>query len=118
MREKGRKMTGEEYKKSIRDHLRNAYMLNDEKIRTFLPQFLNTLLTHLDNLQAPLQANNLSEMSKAGHTLKGALLNLGLSELAEIAYNIELQGKARHTTADYQAMLQQLQREIRSFAGQ
>ncbi len=118
MREKGQKMTGEEYIQTIRDHLRNAYMLNDEKISTFLPHFLSTLLTHLDNLQGPLQTNNLSEMSKAGHTLKGALLNLGLSELAEIAYNIELQGKVKNTTADFQAMAQQLQREIRSFAGQ
>ena len=111
-------MDAEEYIKDIRDHLRNAYMLSDEKISTYLPQFLATLCTHADNLQCTVQTNNLQEISRAGHTLKGALLNLGLEKLAEVAYSIELQGKANDTTADYPAMAQQLRQKIRSFAAQ
>lgn len=109
-------MSNEGYVKEIRDHLRNAYMLSDEKISTFLPQFLTTLCTHADNLQRVVQTNNLKEISKAGHILKGALLNLGLEKLAEIAYTVERQGKAEDVTADFQAMAQHLQQEIRSFA--
>jgi len=111
-------MTGEEYIKTIRDHLRNAYMLDDEKIETFLPRFLTTLLTYSDNLQATLGTNDLEKISKAGHKMKGAFLNLGLIDLADIAYNIELHGKAKDTTVDYQGMIQQLHKEIRAFVGQ
>lgn len=108
-------MTGEEYTQSIRDHLHNAYLLSDEKIQEVMPRFLDTLLTHTKNLDAPLLANDLPELGKAGHTLKGALLNLGLQDLADIAYTIEKQCNARETTPDYPAMVQQLQHAIDSF---
>ncbi len=108
-------MTDVEYKRSIRDHLLRAYMLSDEKIAIFLPRFLTTLKTHLDNLQQPLQAENLEELSKAAHTLKGALLNLGLKELADIAYQIELQSRAGNQTSDYLALFERLCREISVF---
>ncbi len=108
-------MTGEEYIQAILNHLHNAYMLDDEKIKDVLPRFLDTLIAHLDSLQQPLEAMNLTELGKAGHTLKGALLNLGLLDLADVAYAIEQQCKTEDTTADYQVMVQRLQREIRSF---
>ncbi|HHB75655.1 MAG TPA: Hpt domain-containing protein [Desulfobulbus sp.] len=109
-------MTAAEYKRLIRDHLLRAYMLSDEKIDIFLPRFLTTLTTHLDNLQQPLQTRNLAELCKVAHTLKGALLNLGLRELADIAYHIELQSRAGDGTTDYLALVEQLHREINSFA--
>jgi HPt (histidine-containing phosphotransfer) domain-containing protein len=108
-------MTGEEYTQSISDHLHNAYMLSEDKIQEVMPRFLDTLLTHLENLHPPLETNNLSELGRAGHTLKGALLNLGLLELAEIAYTIEKQCNAGDETTDYQAMVKELQLKIRSF---
>jgi len=110
-------MRAAEYKLLIRDHLSRAYMLSDEKIDLFLPRFLTTLQTHLDNLQQPIQRKNLEELSKAAHTLKGALLNLGLRELGDIAYHIELQSRAGDETTDYQALAEQLRREINPFAG-
>ena len=108
-------MTGEEYLQSILDHLHKAYMLDDEKIKDVLPRFLDTLVAHLNNLQRPLLTNDLPELGRAGHTLKGALLNLGLLELADIAYSIEQQCKIEDSTADYQVMVQRLQQEISSF---
>ncbi len=110
-------MTAVEYKRSIRNHLLRAYMLSDEKIEIFLPRFLTTLKTHLDNLQQPLQTKNFEELSKVAHTLKGALLNLGLRELADIAYSIELHSREKNRSIDYQDLFYQLQREINSFAG-
>ncbi len=110
-------MTAEEYKRSIHDHLLRAYMLSDEKIEFFLPRFLNTLQEHLVKLQQPLQMNNLKELRKAAHTLKGALLNLGLKELADIAYTIEKAAGAEHSAFDFQALYTQLYDEISSFTG-
>ena len=105
-------MTTVEYKHQIRDHLARAYMLSDDKIDIFLPNFLTTLQTHLDNLQRPVEAENLEELSRAAHTLKGALLNLGLKELADVAYQMELQSKAGDRSSDYQSWARQLAREI------
>ncbi len=109
-------MTGKEYTEAITDHLRDAYLLSAEKIEEVLPRFLDTLLSHLDNLDHPLQTDNLQQLGKAGHTLKGALLNLGLLDLADLAFRIEQQCGAEDTTADYAVLVRQLQQEIRSFA--
>jgi len=108
-------MTGEEYIQSISDHLHKAYMLSEEKIQEVMPRFLDTLGAHLENIEPPLETNNLSELGKAGHTLKGALLNLGLLNLADIACRIEKQCNAGDETTDYQTMVKELQVEIRSF---
>ncbi len=105
-------MTDVEYKRLIRDHLSRAYMLSDEKIDLFLPRFLATLQSHLDNLQRPVATKSLEELSKAAHTLKGALLNLGLRELADIAYQMELHSRAGDRGSDYQTWAEQLAREI------
>ena len=108
-------MTGDEYRQSISDHLSKAYMLSEEKIQEVLPRFLDTLFTHLENLQSTLVTTNLSELGKSSHTLKGALLNLGLLDLADIAYTIEKQCNAEDETANYQAMVKELELAIRSF---
>ncbi len=108
-------MTGEEYTQSIWDHLHSAYMLSDEKIQEVMPRFLETLRDHLNNLETPMLENNLPELGKAGHTLKGALLNLGLMELADRAYIIEKQCNAEDSTTDYQALVEQLRLAINSF---
>ena len=87
-------------------------MLSDDKIDTFMPRFLTTLQTHLDNLQRPVATKNLEELSRAAHTMKGALLNLGLKDLADVAYQLELQSKAGDMASDYQTRAEQLAREI------
>ena len=109
-------MTGEEYTRIILNHLATAYLLNDEKIQEVLPRFLDTLLIHLGALSTPLEQENLADLGKAGHTLKGALLNLGLTDLADIAYTIEKKCNAGDTDVDYHRLVEQLQTAIHSFA--
>lgn len=95
--------------------MQTAYLLKEEKIQEVLPGFLATLITHLDGLQQPVATGNLPELGKAGHRLKGALLNLGLTELAEIAYTIEQQSSAENQATDYQELMQTLQEKISTF---
>ncbi len=47
-------------------------------------------------------------------TIKGAFLNLGLDECAAIALKIEEGGKAGDATVDYEGLILQLERNLKS----
>ncbi len=101
------------YLQVIHEHMKSSYLLDEEKIRTILPGFLNTLQQQLQTVEQCLDRGDLSALGKAGHTLKGALLNLGLFELADVAYSIEQQGKQQAADADYSEMISYLGINIR-----
>jgi HPt (histidine-containing phosphotransfer) domain-containing protein len=100
------------YMQVIHEHMQNSYLLNEDKINTILPGFLVTLQGHLENVEATLAKGDLASLGVAGHTLKGALLNLGLFELADTAYTIEQQGKKLDTDTDYPALVMYLKKTI------
>ena len=56
-------------------------------------------------------AADLSALSGSGHKAKGVLLGIGLNEEAELARQIELQGKAGET-ADYAGLLARLEEAL------
>jgi len=96
----------------IRAHMKNCYLLTDEKITAILPGFLTTLNNHMDNLEEKLAQGHLAELGVAGHTIKGALLNLGLFELADTARIIEQGGKLLDTDTDYFSLVEYLKQQI------
>lgn len=100
------------YLQVIHEHMKSSYLLDDEKIRTILPGFLNTLQQQLQIVEQCLDKGDLAALGTAGHTLKGALLNLGLFELADVAYSIEKQGKQQTADVDYSAMINYLKQNI------
>ncbi len=59
-----------------------------EQIETLLPGLIATLSEHIDNLEAALRSKDPVLLGKAGHTIKGALFNLGLEECADIACSV------------------------------
>jgi len=77
-----------------------------------IPGMVATLASHMDNLEKAFYADDLEQLGKAGHTMKGALLNLGLSECAEIAFEIERNGKSAEHSTDYQALVSSLREKI------
>jgi len=82
-------MQREEYHLIIKNHLRSAYLLTDARIKEVMPRFMATLETLMQDLEKHSGAENVKELNRSGHALKGALLNLGLEQLAEKAYSIE-----------------------------
>ena len=96
----------------IRGYLGEQFQLSPDQVREMLPSFIATLATHMDNLEKSLGAGNPLVIGKAGHTIKGALLNLGLSEYAELAFSIEEKGKSGDTSTDYPALVASLKRMI------
>lgn len=109
-------MKEKSYRTTIRQHLKTAYLLSDEKTDEVLPVFYGALLSHLHHLEEVLAAGDLQQLGKTGHTVKGALLNLGLPDLAALAYTIEKKGKENDKTTNFVSLVTQLKREVESFA--
>lgn len=101
-----------EYKQQIKDHLARQFNLTNDQIDSMISGLIATLAGHIDNLEKVLEEGDLEQLGKAGHTIKGALLNLGLNECAEIAYDIEVKGKAGERDADYRSMVGSMRKII------
>jgi len=92
----------------VKQHLKTSYLLNDEKIESMIPIFANILRSHMTRLTELADDGNMEQLGKASHAVKGALLNMGLVDLAETARLIELRCKNGDPTADYRSMISQL----------
>jgi len=101
-----------EYHQIIRNHLSTSYLLSEEKIDSVLPGFLATLQQYMSNLEETAARETDEAVSRAGHAVKGALLNLGLNDLADKAFTIEKNCKAG--TADWNSspFIAELKQEI------
>lgn len=77
-----------------------------------MPVFLNTLQNHMQNLEDALGAGNPETLGRLGHALKGALLNLGLDDMADIAHIIENEGMSGSHEADFAGMVAQLKEKL------
>ena len=73
-----------------------------------LPEFMSTLSSHMQSLEQSCKEKKLAELAKAGHTIKGAFLSLGLSECAEIALYIEQSARSSDDSVDYPALVASL----------
>lgn len=99
----------------MRQHLKNAYLLSDEKTETMLPVFVNTLRSHMNRLAELAADGDMEQLGRASHAVKGALLNMGLADLADTAHAIERHCKNEGSGLDYQAMITQLQFTVSQF---
>ncbi len=101
-------MSAQQLVAQIRTHLGEQFGLTTDQVQEMLPSFITTLATHMDTLERSLGAGDPLVIGRAGHTIKGALLNLGLAEYAELAFCIEEQGKAGDAATDYPALVARL----------
>ncbi|GEM_PF-334258 len=93
---------------SIRLHLTQQFNLPLEQIDMLLPTFIATLGTHMGNLEKALAENNPVLLGKVGHTIKGAFLNLGLPDCAQIALTIEEKGRQGGSLTDFKKLVEDL----------
>ena len=105
-------MSAEQRIHQIKTYLCEHFQLSQEQIGEMLPSFITTLSTHMQNMERVLGEEDLLALGKAGHTMKGALLNLGLSDCAQLALRIEEMGKAGDTMTDYAALVADLRERI------
>lgn len=105
------------YREEIKQYLVNQFGLPPEQIDTMLPELIGTLVDHIANLESVLEIGEPEQLGKAGHTIKGALLNLGLIECAEIAHSIETAGKAGASDINYQELVLSIRHKLNPYLG-
>lgn len=105
-------MSKQEYIEMIEQCLHDKFHLSAEQVQEMLPNFLTALTTHLQNVDVALESGDLTELGRAGHTIKGALLNLGLNDCADIAKIIELNSKACDADTDFKGLVQELHKSL------
>lgn len=97
----------------VSKHIRDHYKLSADQVASMLPTFLQTLQSHMRDLENSLEVSGTMGIAKAGHKLKGALLNLGLDDSAAVARRIEVEGKADNQTIDYGEFVTQLKEQLK-----
>ena len=110
-------MTARQYQEEIRQYLLEQFSLPPEQIEAMLPELIATLSDHITTLEVKLEERNLAELGRAGHAMKGALLNLGLTECAAIAHAIECEGKAGNRSEDFDNKVAALREKLDPYLG-
>jgi len=94
-----------QFKTRIKEYLGCQFNLPEEQVELMLPQFKETLSGHMENLERVHQQEGLDDLARAAHTIKGAFLNLGLADCAELAKQIEGGAATEDTTLDYETLI-------------
>lgn len=81
--------------------------MDEEQILGILSTLAAPLKATLASVENAYKENNLVEISETAHSLKGALLNLGLNDLADIAKSIEKSRSHQHNTLPERLILLQ-----------
>jgi HPt (histidine-containing phosphotransfer) domain-containing protein len=105
-------MNSLKYRERITSYLCQRFNFPEEQVVLMLPEFMSTLSSHMERLEGALKENKLAALASAGHTIKGAFLNLGLSECAEIALQIEQSARNSDDTADYPSLVASLRLSV------
>ncbi len=109
-------MDAQLYLKTVKEHLRTAYLLNEEKIESMIPVFLATLRSHMNHLADLAATGETAQLGQTSHAVKGALLNIGLLDLAETASTIEKMCKSGCCSEQCREMITDLQYTVSRFS--
>jgi len=94
-------------------HMKSQFGLSESQLESMMPTFIQTLGEHLDELETAVSGGDLAHIGRAAHTLKGALLNLGLGSSADTALTMEKDAKAAADGTDYAGLLDLIKTAVR-----
>lgn len=100
------------YHERIKSYLDEQFNLPEEQVASMLPEFIRTLSSHMEGLEESFQKQNYASLAKAGHTIKGAFLNLGLPEGAEVALQIEEEARIANGSEDISDLVSNLRQIV------
>jgi histidine phosphotransfer protein HptB len=99
----------------VREYLRRRFGLPDEQIDVMMPDFKKTLAQHLSVLISAQHQGDVVGLKEAAHTMKGALLNLGFSDSAQLAQKIEKESVAGNTVIDCSLLISDIEKAVNEF---
>lgn len=92
----------------VAEHLKNIYSLDPEQVEQMVQISATSISESLVEARQNVTAGDLVALSGQGHKVKGVLLGIGLNEEAEIARQIELNGR-EGKEVDYSLLIDQLE---------
>ncbi len=93
----------------ILGHVCKQYRLKEDQVIPMLQSFISVLQGHMGSLEAALATGDIVEIGRKGHALKGALLNLGLFDIAILAESIESAAKNGGRNVNYTELVGRIQ---------
>lgn len=97
----------------LREHFRSAYNLSEEQIEVMLESSSSSLQKSFSMLYDLLgDSQDLKEITRIGHSLKGLLLNMGQERWAQIAREMEKSAAAGEQRG-YRAMADAIYEGVR-----
>ncbi len=103
---------------SIKEYLGRQFNFPEEQVESMLPEFKRTLVGHMENLENVHRRQCLGDLARAAHTIKGAFLNLGFTDCAELAKRIEGGAANNDTTMDYAALIDSMAEIVDAFVNE
>ena len=85
----GRNMMATVSIENVRKHLEESFGLEGGEIDEVLSAYWDSLRDNLTDLQQAMETGNGVKAGRCAHSVKGALLNLGMTELADWAHILE-----------------------------
>lgn len=76
-------------------HLQNNFNVSADESKNILKTIALTLRKNISDLRRACEEDDLPEMARHLHSIKGALLNLGQIELAQTTESLEIAARAR-----------------------
>ncbi len=99
----------------VKKYLSKRFGIPDEQIEVMMPEFKKTLSQHMRGLNSAQLQDNLIALKDAAHTMKGALLNLGFTDSAQLAQKIEQESGAGNTIIDYSSLIDKIETTVIEF---
>lgn len=93
----------------LRNHFKTTYKLAEEQVDIMLVSSVKSLTTSFSALYEALEKDDeFEEVFRLAHNLKGLLLNMGESQWAELARNLEMAATAKEKL-DYHSLVREIQ---------
>ncbi|MDO5673915.1 MAG: hypothetical protein Q4G66_03205 [bacterium] len=105
-------MEEQRYLEIMRRHMQEFYLLDEQQVEEILPGCLGTLFEHVQRLEALQQEGDAGALAKASHAVRGALLNLGLFDLAEYVCQVETRCEELDDLPTCRSLLAELRRKL------
>ena len=98
-------MKGRKIEKVIRAHLKEQFGFSSAQLDKMIPTIIQTLTDYMAELDKAAESGSLEEIGRISHMMKGALLNSGLLDSAELAREIEIKAKAGAEQTEFKTII-------------
>lgn len=76
---------------------------SEEEFQDLIELFLESTLSELDHIKVAAEVSDFKKIAMSAHSMRGAAINLGFTEIHELAKTIEGNAQARELNGTFEA---------------